>query len=114
MENEMAATDIKSLPGMKERALDALGPCAVCGKPLLGSDKGGLSFYVVTVQHVCFDGRALRRQIGLGMLLTPALASVMGPDDDLAKIVSGPVTRAVHELCAAEVRHLALLMEEKS
>lgn len=38
------------------------------------------------------------------------LARAMGPNEDLAKIVDGPVDVLVHEDCAGDVGHLLELM----
>jgi hypothetical protein len=74
--------DFKTLPGMKEREL---GPCALCGKPLLDA---GPVFYRVTLEQAALDRRAVERQLGLGMITgSAAIAAVLGPDEDLAKIV---------------------------
>ena len=71
-------TDVKNLPGMKEKELR---PCDLCGGHL------GLIFYRSTVNQAVVDSRAAHRQIGLGMTLgSAALAGVMGPNEDIAKI----------------------------
>jgi hypothetical protein len=95
------------LPGLKESELARLGKCAVCGEPLLPD----LTFYKLRMERAVFVADALRRRVGLGLQIG-ALAAVMGPDEDLAKIVSGPVDVAVHERCAGLVEHLLLLFPE--
>ena len=106
----MTAT-IDDLPGIKESELIKLGPCAVCGEPLL---KDGATFYRVTLSHCAFDQRALSRRVGLGLMVgSDALARVFSPDDDLAKVVSGPAEVVVHERCAGKIGHLLVLMPEE-
>lgn len=103
----MMATALRDMKGMKERELVALGPCAACGKPLLTEPL----IYCVTISRACHDASAVRRRVGLEMQIGP-LAAMMGPDEDLAKIVDGPVTRGVHESCAGDIRHLFMLFPE--
>jgi hypothetical protein len=101
--------DVRSLPGLKERHLIALGDCAICRKPLGESP----TFYVVEVSHACFDRAPLQRRIGLGMMIGAPLAAMMGPDEDLAKIVAGPVRVALHEQCGGDIAHIAQLMDRE-
>ncbi len=102
--------DIATLPGLKQRTLAKLGKCTICGKHLLAAGVASPSFYVVKISRAMFDYSAIRRQVGLEMLLdSPALAEVMGPDEDIAKVFDGPVEVVVHESCAAEVGHLLRL-----
>jgi hypothetical protein len=98
---------------MKEKELATNGPCCVCGKPLLGSENSTPSFYVVTIVHAVFKADALQRRAGLGMQIGSRLAQVMGPDEDLAVILTGPRTKVVHEVCATKVSHLALLLGDE-
>jgi hypothetical protein len=96
--------DLKALPGLKERHLVALGPCAVCKRPLL---EGGPTFYVVETKRGIFDTRAVQRRAGLTMMLgSDPLARVFSPDEDLAKVFDGPARVVVHEDCAGKVSHL--------
>ena len=106
---------LRALPGVKEDELRELGPCAICGKPLL--EQGVPIFYRVTVSQCAFDPGAIRRRLGLSMAMGSGsagdtLARVMGPDEDLAKVMAGPQTRAVCGLCAEKVPHLMVLIPE--
>lgn len=106
-------TDTTTLPGIKERDLTALGACAVCGKPLF---EGGLPlFYVIEISRAGIDTSAVQRRIGLGMMVggNDAIARAFSPDEDLAKILSGPKRVMVHEGCAGEVGHLLQLMGDE-
>jgi len=105
----MSLTD--DMPGLKERDVERLGPCAVCGKSLIGGGRLPL-FYVVRISRAGFDLPAINRRVALGALLqSSALAQAMGPDEDIAKIINGPTEVAVHEECT-EVGHLLRLMPE--
>lgn len=78
--------DLKALPGLKASEI---------GKTVTGGGvaEQGPIFYRVTVEQCGLDRDAIRRQAGLEMMLgSPALASVMGPNDDVAKILSRHVT----------------------
>lgn len=80
--------DIAALPGIKE---SDLRPCHFCGQPL------GIFFYRIALEQAVVDTKAAQRQVGLGMMLGSAgLASVMGPNDDIAKIIS----TSRHLVCA--------------
>lgn len=103
--------EVKNLPGLKEDALRALGPCAVCGKKLL--EGGQPTFYVVEVAHAAFDQRAVQRRIGLGFATSDQLARVVGPNEDLAKVFTAR-RAVVHERCALELRHVGQILEDKS
>jgi hypothetical protein len=107
-----AHEEIDKLPGMKERELAALGACPICGKGQL--EGRGITGYVVTVSRIGLVRRAVERRAGLAMMLgSDALAGVMGPDEDLAKIVDGPTSVYVHEACAGLVGHLLELVPSK-
>jgi hypothetical protein len=94
---------------MKERELVKLGACAVCGEHLL-EDAFPL-FYRVQITRMGFDAAATRRAMGLAMQIGGPLASVMGPDEDLANPVDGPSDCVVHERCADKITHLFELMK---
>lgn len=98
---------VEALPGIKEAELIKLGECAVCHRKLL--EGGAPMFWVVTLERAMFDAHALRQRVGLGMMVGP-LASVMGPDADLAKVFDGPHRVAVHENCADDIGHLIRLV----
>lgn len=74
--------DISSLPGLKAREITK----TVTGE---GVAAQGSIFYRVTIEQCGLDRTAIRRQAGLEMMLgSPALAAAMGPDEDIAKILS--------------------------
>lgn len=74
--------EIRSLPGLKERDL---APCSACGKR-----HEAPVFYRVTVEQYGMVLAAVQRQIGLGMMMggNAAIASALGPDEDMAKQIS--------------------------
>lgn len=77
----MIRDEIDALPGIKERDLE---PCAVCGR-----HHENPAFYRVTLESCVLDGKAVRRQLGLGMMMgNAAIAQALGPNEDMAKIVS--------------------------
>ncbi len=96
------------LPGIKERDLVKLGKCAICGEHLLGKQPVGITFYRLRLERAMFNPQALRRRVGLELQIGP-LATVMGPDEDLASVFDGPTEVVVHEDCAAKVGHLLRL-----
>lgn len=94
----------KKLPGLKREDIQQ---CMCCGK---GVAAGGVVLYRVRVQQFGLDHRAIQRQHGLEMMLgSPALANVMGPNDDLAMALSEEVTKLVCGLCAAEKMGMLLI-----
>lgn len=92
----MNASDVDKLPGLKERDLT---PCAVCGKPL--THDRSIAFYRVTIERFVLDPNAISRQVGLGVRLRSyALASIMGPNEDMAKQMSAHPPANVCDTCA--------------
>jgi hypothetical protein len=82
----MMNDEIRNLPGLKAREI---------GKTIRGEGVGaqGPIFYRVTVEQCALDWSAITRRAGLEMMLgSPAIASVMGLDEDVAKILSKHVT----------------------
>lgn len=103
------SVDVASLPGIKEDELRRLGNCVICRKPML---PGGPTFYCVSIRRGIFDAAAVRRRVGLTMMLgSDPLARVFSPNDDLAKVFDGPHDVIVHEECAGEIGHLLRLVE---
>ena len=72
---------------MKEDELRKLSTCCVCDQKI--GETGNPMFYVLQVESFILDMRALQRQQGLAMQLSGngLLASIMGPNEDLAKRV---------------------------
>lgn len=57
--------------------------CACCGRGMMAC--GAAIFWRINIEMFAVNVRAVQRQHGLEMMLgSPALANVMGPDDDLA------------------------------
>ena len=79
---------------------DKIKKCAGCGKGIAHDQN--LIFYTVTIQRFGLDVRAIQRQTGLEMMLgSPALAAVMGADEDLAVAVDEvPLTMTVCMDCS--------------
>ena len=95
---------------MKESELRKHAKCSRCGE-LIGAS-GLPLFWTVTISRWGIDMNALRRQDGLGALLrSNALASVMGTDEDMASLVSGPVELTICERCCTVSTCLAELSE---
>lgn len=99
--------------GFKEQALILMGPCIVCGlQQLAGGDP---TFYCVEVTRAGFDRRAVERRVGLQMQMgSGPLAHLMGPDEDIAKVIQPPTTVFVHERCGRKgVADILALIPEK-
>ena len=86
---------------MKERELRNHVTCSMCNRPVMAS--GLPLFWRVSVERFGIDARAVQRQQGLAMHLgSPALAAIMGPDEDLAMPVMDKVTLTVCDPCAMD------------
>lgn len=108
----MTDTAIHGSKPMKERELLKHLTCSFCGKPIAHS--GLPMFWTVKVERFGIDANAIRRQHGLGLMLgSPALAGVMGPDEDMAKPVMEPVTLTACEPCALTPVVLAIALEKQ-
>lgn len=72
------------LPGLKQREIQK---CALC---LQGVGAGHIDFFVVDVRRYVINHGAVQRQHGLEQFMGAAapLASIMGPDEDMAKQIS--------------------------
>lgn len=100
--------EIAKLRGLKKREMEGLGRCPICRQPHVA---GGLTFYRVRIDRGGFLLDAMNRQAGLQAFMgNVALADAMGPDEDMAKLLTDPVEVLVHEHCAGKVRHLLELM----
>lgn len=94
------------------KQLVELGKCIVCRKKLAETSEPQLTFYVLDVQRVLIDPSAMRRRIGEEMMMgSGMLAEVMGANEDLAKVFTTKKV-LVHEGCAGNLHHLALIFEE--
>ncbi len=86
--------------GMKEQELREVSECAMCHRPFGVS--GLPLFWRITLVRHGLDVLAMQRQDGLGaMLQNSALASVMGPDETMTKVLSER-TITVCEGCAGK------------
>lgn len=95
---------ISDLPGIKEDELIKLGKCLICGKALLEKE---ILFYRVSIEMCGFDAQAVKSRVGLEMMLgSGPLARIMGPDQYLARVMSGPAQIVVHQSCADQVTPL--------
>ena len=83
---------------MKEPELRKAAMCAVCRKPF--GNAGTPFFWRVSIQRFVINPDALKRQHGLGMMLPPALAMVMGPNEDLAQTFGEPAEFTVCDSCS--------------
>lgn len=86
---------------MKEAELAKHMHCDCCKKVVT---HGGLPlFWVLTIERHGIKVDAVKRQMGLGMMLgSPALAQVMGPDEDMTVPMSEPRKFTLCEPCALE------------
>lgn len=96
----------KQFIGVKENELREMADCDLCGKGVGASNQ--IFFYRVQVDQIVLDGPALNRQTGLGMMLNPALAMVMGPNEDLAHRIAG----AEKTVCANCLHRIAALLPD--
>ncbi|KKL97464.1 hypothetical protein LCGC14_1834170, partial [marine sediment metagenome] len=70
--------------GLKQKDLQ---PCALCGNGVMHNNN--ITFYRISIEHLVIDTSAVSRQHGMEMMMgqVAPLAQVMGPDEDIAKIV---------------------------
>ena len=83
----------------------------MCGK---GIGHTGLpSFWRVKIRRYGLDMNALKRQQGLGMMLGGhgMLAQVMGPDEDMAKVMSSVEITICEDCCCKQIP-IAVLADE--
>ena len=86
---------------MKQSEMRQYSKCASCHKPIL---HGGLPlFWRLRIERFGVDVNAVRRQDALGTYMgNHLLASIMGPDEDMATPVMEAVTVAICEPCAVQ------------
>lgn len=93
---------------MKDFKRKDISDCAVCGGKLMA--KGSLTFYRLNIERLIFDVQAIREQHGLETMMgSPMLASVMGPDQNLALLLDGPCEVLVCENCAISPLNVCML-----
>jgi len=84
---------------MKELELRKVAKCVICGEKIMHA--GIPLFWRVRIERYGLKADAIKRQQGLDMMISPHLAQVMGPDEDMAeKFFSIEIT--VCETCASE------------
>jgi len=83
--------------------------CVICGKGVMHN--GQILFYKIEISRMAVDLGAVQRLQGLEMMLNPALASVMGPDEDIAMPIGGPDKALICDACAMKSTCLAALHE---
>lgn len=110
-DQNLAARDarrrVEAMPGLKEADL---APCAICGGSVVGRS---VISYRVVLETIMVDPTAVAARLGLGVAIgNQALAAVIGPDRDLAKILDtiGPKFMCLE--CAARMP-VASLLEER-
>ncbi len=72
---------------MKEDRLRSLAVCSACKKKI--GETGSPMFYTVKIKNHILDAQAIQRQQGLAMQMggNGALATILGPNEDLAVTV---------------------------
>ena len=96
---------------MKEKELRSKSTCAVCGHKILVC--GVPMFYTLELRRHALNMPAINRKAGLEMMLnSPALASIMGPDEDMTSEVIPPVTITVCEACNCSNISIGFILAE--
>ena len=75
----------RDMEGVKQSEIQK---CAGCGKGVMHT--GTPVFYTASIKYLCLDAGAVQQQAGLEMMMGAAapLAQVMGPNKDIAKVMS--------------------------
>lgn len=98
---------------MKQDELRRFAVCSLCGQRI--GHTGLPLFWRVTVERFGVDLQAIRRQDDLAALIgNTAIAAVMGPNEDLAQPLAGPVVLSVCEACCTAQTCVAELAEKES
>lgn len=87
---------IDELPGIKQREIK---PCSLCRRGV--AHDGNFLFWRLRFDRAGLDNRGIMRQHGLELMIGP-LASVMGSDPDIAKVIDGPYDVWICEPCVLE------------
>lgn len=79
-----------------------LKPCQICRKGVMHA--GSPLFLRVTVERLGIDRRAVERAHGMELMMggNALLANMMGPDEDLAKVINGKKDMLLCHHCASE------------
>lgn len=93
---------LTELPGLKEDELRELASCAQCKKPI--GHAGIPFFWKITAEQYGVDMRSVKRQDGLTAFFggNAFFAKVMGPNEDLAKRLTGPIVLSLCHKCALD------------
>lgn len=83
---------------MKEKELREYATCILCRKKV--GEFGLPLFWRVRVERFGIDLKAVRRQTGLAMMTGATLAQVLGPDEEMATAILGPLTMAICDPCS--------------
>lgn len=98
---------------MREKELRERAICAVCKKPF--GNAGVPMFYTIKIERHGLNAGAVQRQDGLTAMLGghAALASIMGPDEEMTTPLMDPVTKTICETCSFKpVPIVQLALEE--
>lgn len=89
--------EIKDRPGLKHRDFK---PCALCRKGVMHAND--ITFYRVRIERFVVDLNAVQRAHGMEMMMggNAVIANVMGPNEDLAKLFTGPHEILICSSCA--------------
>ena len=87
---------------MREKELRARGTCSNCKQKI--GQSGLPLFWTCTLTRWGLDLQAIKRQDGMTAMMGghAMLAQIMGPDEEMAKKVMGPVTLTICETCITE------------
>lgn len=98
---------------MNEAELRKHSTCSLCRQPI---GRSGLPlFWTVRIERYGIDLTAVRRQDGFAAFLgSPALAAVMGPDEQMAQKLMDPVNLTVCETCSTRSQHCVAALAEAS
>jgi hypothetical protein len=87
----------------------AAAKCAACSRPVWHA--GVPLFWRVRVERLGIDARAIQRETALGSFLnSPALAKVMGTDQDVTMPMMEPKTISLCEPCVMDMPALAMTL----
>jgi len=95
---------------VKEDKLREVSECNICHNQI--GSTGIPLFWRIRCERYGLKAEAIKRQQGLGMMISPELAMIMGPNEDMAdKISSREIT--VCENCASkELSVYSMAMED--
>lgn len=94
---------------MKEQELRDIATCALCKQPF--GHAGLPIFYRVRIEQHGVDLKAIRRQDGLAAYMgSPLLAQVMGPDQEMTKLLDARELTVCQD-CALLPQPLLMMLE---